>query len=498
MKRYPALICVMLWTVFSLCGCQQPEALSTSSTEAFRDSLVYLTVSSYEYEQTQPWRHTDVRQHTAFGTAVGPYHVLTTAWAVRNQTNIKARCTGQNTYVSAAVDRIDYETNLALLTLDANQMNQPLVPVVFEEQYEKEQQVTGYWLGSNQKIYTARGFFDRANVSGISDLRERNLTLVVTNASQSTSDGQLYCLGRIPVGIAYAASGDQVNLAPAAVINAFLADAADGTYHGFGSIGFSVTELLDPAVRNFLGMPNDFDQQGVYINSVYHMGTGSDVLEVNDVILTIDGFAIDSYGNYKDPMYDELFFSHRITSKSPGETVDFEFWRDGKKLTRAVEIKAIDSADMLVPYYEFDTRPQYLITGGLVFQKLSRPYLAAFGGKNWAGNIVPHLVHYFQDRAYKPTEERKDVVVLSYVLPAPINLGYKDLSQIVVKQFNGMAITSIADIREAQKRNPDSAYDVIEFELDQPLVVLPRGQLPTADAMIGQLYGIEQLSHIGE
>ncbi len=119
-----------------------------------------------------------------------------------------------------------------------------------------------------------------------------------------------------------------------------------------------------------------------------------------------------------------------------------------------------------------------------------------FCGGNWDGNIAPHIVHYFQDKAYKPTDERNDIVVLSYVLPAPINLGYKDLSQVVVKKFNGMDIASIADIPEAQKLNPGFAYDVIEFELDEPLVVLPREQLPMADNMIGQLYGIEQLSHI--
>jgi len=63
-------------------------------------------------------------------------------------------------------------------------------------------------------------------------------------------------------------------------------------------------------------------------------------------------------------------------------------------------------------------------------------------------------------------------VILSYVLPANINLGYHDLGEIVVKKFNGMTIRSIADILTAQKRNPDSKYDVFEFELDNPVVVI--------------------------
>jgi hypothetical protein len=87
-------------------------------------------------------------------------------------------------------------------------------------------------------------------------------------------------------------------------------------------------------------------------------------------------------------------------------------------------------------------------------------------------------------------------VILSYVLPANINLGYTDLGQIVVKKFNGMTIRSIADILTAQKLNPESRYDVIEFELDNPVIVIPREQLPAADMFIRKSYGIQKLLNI--
>jgi hypothetical protein len=59
-----------------------------------------------------------------------------------------------------------------------------------------------------------------------------------------------------------------------------------------------------------------------------------------------------------------------------------------------------------------------------------------------------------------------------------------------------MAIRSIADILAAQKLNPESRYDVIEFEMDNPVVVIPREQLPAADMFIQRNYGIQKLINV--
>ena len=150
---------------------------------------------------------------------------------------------------------------------------------------------------------------------------------------------------------------------------------------------------------------------------------------------------------------------------------------------------------MLVPYYEFDLQPEYIVTAGYVLQTLTRPYLAQWGD-GWEGQVEPHLFHYFHDLAFKPTDLRTDIVILSYVLPANINLGYADLDQLVVKKFNGMNVSSIADVLTAQKLNPDSKYAVIEFELDNPPVVIPRDQLALADQLISQNYGIPTLTNV--
>jgi hypothetical protein len=56
----------------------------------------------------------------------------------------------------------------------------------------------------------------------------------------------------------------------------------------------------------------------------------------------------------------------------------------------------------------------------------------------------------------------------------------------------------MADILAAQKLNPDSMYDVIEFELDNPEVVIDRGQLPAANMIISKNYGIRKLVNVNK
>jgi len=255
------------------------------------------------------------------------------------------------------------------------------------------------------------------------------------------------------------------------------------------------SNLIDPAMRAYLKMPESV-KNGVYVNDVYTIGTGNDVLKAEDVVLAIDGLEIDAYGRFSHPQYEELSLKYLVTSRRAGDELTFEVWRQGERAEVKVEVKGIKASQMLVPYYEYDKQPEYVVSGGFIFQKLTRKYMQQWG-QQWSGRVSPHLYYYYRDMAFKPKDQRRDIVILSYVLPAEINLGYKDMGQAVVTKFNGLQVRSIADIVAAQKAEPDSDYDVVEFEMDNPKVVIPRGQLAAADAMIARNYGIGKPVNIG-
>jgi len=482
------LILVCFNTAFSMGG-------PAKTREAMKDSLVYLEISSYGYDQFRPWRTTDVVEKGGVGCAVGDNLVITPAWGLTNVKLIQARVMGQNEYLPAKVKIIDFEIDLALIEIEPNALKKPLKPIKFADRFERGAKLNFYWLSPDSELIGGQGTLDRGDVLHSPVSYTFNLNLVVTNTSQETGIGQLYCDGLTPIGISCWAQGTaETGLIPASVINGFLSRVKEANYPGIPSVGFATDQLLDPTMRGYLKMPGTM-KNGVLVRDVYNLGTGADSLKANDVILAIDGRELDAYGKFLHPAYDRILFHPLVTDHKIGDDIAFDIWRDGKKQTLKVKATNFDSGEMLVPFYEYGQQPKYVVTGGYVFQKLTRSYLTNWG-ENWDGKVQPHLLYYLRDKSFKPTVQRKEIVMLSYVLPSQINLGYTDLGQLVVSTFNGMPVSRISDIIKAQKLNPDSKYDVVEFEMDHPTVVIPRQVLPAADSQISTNYGVRKLVNV--
>jgi hypothetical protein len=497
MSAKSALYCVAILGIVISAGPRAgAEDGNIDISEELKKSLVYLNISAYVYNQMQPWKSADIAQKAGFGCAVGPYEVLTTAQNASNAALIKVRRHGQNEFIPAEAKVIDYESNLCLLELDKDAAGQPFEPLTFFADYEKGAQLQSYWLSSAGHLTTGRGYLDKANVYQSNTSYARFLNFVVANTSNTAAAARLYCMGEKPIGIACWANIDtkSVRLIPALTINHFLADARQGQYAGFGAVGFLTRTLIDPAMRGWLKMPEDM-KEGVYVPRVYNLGTGSDVLKPDDVILAIDGQILNAYGRFEHARFDRVSYHHLVSSHSVADDVTFDIWRDGKTQQLKTKARNFKASEMLVPYYEYSRQPEYIVTAGFVFQRLTRDFLQ-FWGDDWGGKVPPHLYHYYRDLAFAPTDQRADIVILSFTLPGNINLGYHGLGRMVVSKFNGKEIIRLSDILEAQKLNPESKYDIVEFEQDYPTVVISRTELQLADITIAQTYGIEKLVHV--
>ena len=437
-----AIVCVF--------GFGSATAKNSDLTEEMKESLVHLSISAYAYEVTQPWKHRDPWENTGYACAVGEYEVLTTAWNVAEAAFIKVRIYGQNEFVPAKIKICDYETNMCLLELDKEAMDKPLVQLKFYEKYEKGAEVQSYWLSSGGHLTMGRGYLDRAEVNRATASFAEGLEYIIGNTSHTQARARVYCIDDKAIGIAsWSNDGNkETGLIPAERINRFLKDAHDGQYDGVGVAGFRMKDLIDPAMRGYLKMPTDI-KHGVYVSKVYTLGTGSDVLKKGDVILAVDGNSINPYGRYLHKDYDRIALEHIISSHQAGEEITFTVFRDGKKTDLTAEAKNFKADDMLVPFYGYDKQPEYIVTAGFVFQKLTRNYLMQWGG-DWQGKVPPHLNHYYRDMSFMPNDERRDIVILSFVLPDDVNQGYHRLGRIVVSKFNGMEIRSIGDILTAK------------------------------------------------
>ncbi|MBC8378110.1 MAG: hypothetical protein H8E62_02960 [Planctomycetes bacterium] len=471
-----------------------PAAEPVDLTEPMKQSLVYLEISNSQYEQYQPWKQSPISKDGGYGCAVGPYEVLTTAENVINATFLQARLYSQNEYIPATIKIVDYEYNLCLLTLDKTTMSAPLKPLKFKEVFQKGQRLDTYWLSAGGHLTNARSTLDRAEMFYSNVSFVKNLQYLATNTSRPFGDGEVCCSGKDVIGMACLGTESDSWIIPSETINRFLTQSKEETYDGFGLVGFKIYDLLDPTMRKYLKVPESIDY-GVYVNTVYHLGTGSKELKSGDVILSVDGHTINPYGRYLHDQYDRLSFENIILQKSDGDKIPFEIWREGKKEVIEVVARNFKSEDMLVPYYLYGKQPEYVVIGGFIFQKMTRDYLRMWG-EGWQGKVPPHLYHYYGDLAFKPEDDRRDVVVLNYVLPSEINLGYQDLSRLVVSSINDKKISSIEELIDAISSDKDAEFLVIEFEMDSPKVIIPRLQLDIENMKIAQLYGIPQMSNI--
>lgn len=471
----------------------EPPLKAAPAEEALSRSVVYLEISVSPYDTLQPWKRAQSVKMAAYGTAVGPDLVITTAEAVADSSMIQARKYGENGYLNAERVVVDYDLNLCLIRIN-DEDGGALEPVEFKEGFTKNADLTCRWLSSAGQVMDGRGYLDRAQMLPGATTFQKTLCLLVSNTSRNTARGELYAMGQKPIGIACWSGDKEVGIIPAETINRFLEAAEAETYAGFGTQGFETYELLDPVVRKYMKMPEDMDG-GVFVSHVYSRGTGSDVLRRGDALLAIDGEPLNAYGRFMHPDYDRLTLEYLIQRHPAGEEVTFEVWRDGHRQELKSICERFEAAEMLVPYHEFDRQPEYVVAGGYVFQKLTRPYMQLWGD-NWAGKVPPHLFHYYRDLSLMPSEERREIVLLSFVLPAPINQGYQKLGRLIVSKCNGLEIKDMESFLEAMGRPVDGRFCVVEFEMDTPKVIIPVENLGPMDRQINGLYGITEAVHI--
>ncbi len=470
------------------------EAESFPKKNDLKNSLAYITIYSQAYNQYMPWKKKNVSKNTYYGCAVSSSQILTTAEAVINSTFIKIKLNSSNEYLSATIKSLDYSLNLALLEIDDGQDYKPLKPVLFGD-YKEGAQLRSYWLNSRSEVITGRGYMDRAIVDKSNCSHTKNLTYVVANGSQETGWGEIFYDQDKAVGIAswFDSDSKESGIVPAETINRFLKESSKDSYHGFGMIGFKAEKLIDPARRKFLSLPDD-ETNGVFISSLRNIGTGANELKVNDCIVAIDNHTINAYGKFKHPLYGELDYQYLITSKPIGEKISFEIYRGGKKQLLEIECKNFKVEDMLIPYYQRSEQPKYIIRGGFVFEQLTRPYLRLWGN-DWRGKVPPYLLDIYKRLSFKPTPEKKEVIILSQVIPDDINVGYQQLAGLVVSKINNKNITSMDDVFAALNGDSIDGFDIIEFELDYPTIVIDRNKASIADTSISQRYRIPQLQN---
>jgi hypothetical protein len=297
----------------------------------------------------------------------------------------------------------------------------------------------GFPVGG-ENISVTRGVVSRIDVNNDGLLRVQ----IDAAINPGNSGGPVLGAQGMVVGVATGHLKNASNIGyiiPTAVLDQFLqcAETPGCSYSGVASLGIGrVQSLESPALRKQLGLQPGFTG-GVRVPAVWPLGPSIGKLQVDDVLVSVDGVEIGQDATVPLRGNERIHFSHLITKHLAGrEAVKLGVRRKGSDLEVEVQL---EPDRWLVPRLDgFDAAPEYAIFGGLVFVPLSQPWAELKGHDRFARALV--LQHW----GVALPEEGRQIIVLSKVLAHQCNVGYHGLTCMVLHSFNGTAIGNLAQL----------------------------------------------------
>ncbi|MCB1224879.1 MAG: PDZ domain-containing protein [Verrucomicrobiales bacterium] len=431
-------------------------------------SLLKVNVTSQAYNVHLPWQKESPSARRGLGVVMPQNHVLVTAQMVADATYIELEQPESGRKLPARVTAVDYEANVALLQADSTDAR----TTEFFKDLQPMQLDTGVRIGDALSVWQIGQFGDLIvtpmRISKVETARyfvDGSVFLVYEGAGIVRSEGNSFTLPVVKGGklagllLRYDSKNQVTTVLPASIIEHFLKDSTDGKYDGFPNLGVEFQITLDEQFREYLGMKPG--APGIYVGKVSKGGSAAHIgLKEGDILTAINGFRIDSRGNYKDPQYGTLSISHIVRGKAyVGDPVTIKVMREGEPLELKGELIRKRPEDEVVTPYRFDRGPNYILAGGLLFQELNDTYLDAFGEDRRSGTIL-RLSHIAQHPEAFEKEGRKKIIFLSLVLPTPSCQGYERLGGQIVNKVNGQVITDLQALKTALEKPKDGVHAI--------------------------------------
>lgn len=449
-------------------------------------SVVEIEVTKKDYDYGTPWI-TQNKQVRKNGVLIEDNKILTTAESLSGQYLLRIKKGGESRQYPAELLWVDYYANVAVLDVAEPDFWDGMEPIELAKMVPQSGDVQIYrWRSGRIEERAAeiiRLFSGTSQTSYI-----KHLVLTVSSTIKSAGWAEVVLYEDKLVGLTAAASKDTLTVLPAQFIAKVIKRHNRDGAPGLGYFDFKSMRAKNPALLASKGL--DLRDVGVVVTEVGGKGLSDDDLEVGDVILEIDGFEIDSEGQYIDPNYGRLSMSRLATrAHAAGDAIQFKIWRDGEEQVIDYTLPGADFDQELIPEQRYDAAPQYLIEGGLVFQPLNGPMLRALGQ-----NRPPLLDYYSQQTG---PEIREGLIVLSGVLPDDYNLGYEDYRYLLVDQINGREIMNLEDVVAALEGSEDG-FHRIQFMPEERVqhMVLNAKEMESATARILQNYRIPKASEL--
>ncbi|KAI4975993.1 hypothetical protein ZWY2020_049600 [Hordeum vulgare] len=408
------------------------------------DAVVKVFCVHTEPNFSMPWQRKKQYSSSSSGFIIGGRRVLTNAHSVEHYTQVKLKKRGSDTKYLATVLAIGNECDIAMLTVDDDEFWKGVLSLSLDccQHYRMLIEILSYVHGSTELLGLQ---IDAAINSG--------------NSGGPAFNDQGKCVGIAFQSLKHEDAENIGYVIPTPVIKHFIQDyEKSGEYTGFPILGIEWQKMENPDLRKAMGMKSD--QKGVRIRRIEPTAPESGCMQPSDIILSFDGIEIANDGTGMESDY----FSYLVSQKYTGEKARVKVLRSSK--IHEFNIK-LSIHKKLIPAHIKGRPPSYYIVAGFVFMVVSVPYLRSEYGKDYEFDApVKLLDKHLHAMAQSPDEQ---LVVVSQVLVADINIGYEEIVNTQVRAFNGKPVNNLKQLATMVE---DCNKEFLKFDMDYDQVVV--------------------------
>lgn len=463
--------------------------------DSLKKSILQVKVTSQSPNFMYPWQMKKPQTYEMVGILIEKNKILTLASNLEYHTSIEIRKFSNVKSSEAKPLKIDYESNLAILTIEDESYLDDVVPIQFIDKNEIGSSVSIVQTDNNGSLQSSRGRIINMDMDTY-PLGHIELPFLNLNSNEKLEGiGEIILEKNQPSGILYKYSSSKNNgrAIPGFIIQRFI-NTLDKKNSPFPYKGFRFRPVVDDATRDYYGLRED--KEGVLIAEILPFSGADGVLQLNDILLEFEGEKIDSQGYFNHPEYGKQSISFLAHcgfefGLKKGTKVNLRILRDKKEMVVVLPLKQFPYKSIKIPYtHNFNKPPNYILRAGFLFTELSE-FLLKEWGQNWRARVDRKLVYLVDYHKYHENRSKGKIIILLQVLPDEINNGYHNLSLEIVKSVDGREVGSI---KEMDGILNDTSTDISEIEMDSgTTIALDKNEIKKADARISKKFNIMKL-----
>ena len=462
-----------------------PSAPLHAQIDDVRRSVVRITTTSQDPDYKVPWNPGNMARGVGAGFIIAGPRIITNAHVISNARFITVERENDPKKYPARVKFVAHDCDLAVVEVKDPEFYKGLraLEIGGLPKLQSGVAVFGYPIGG-ERLSVTQGIVSRVDFQTYSHSAvDSHLACQIDAAINPGNSGGPVLQDNKVVGVAFQGySGDVAQnvgyMIATPVLQHFLKDISDGHYDKYVDMAITPFHLQNSDERHALGLKDD--DYGIFVGYVMPGGSCDGVLKVGDVILSMDDLPVASDG-FIEMDGERVEMAEAVERKFANDPLKMHILRDKQEMDVTARLKP--AWPYLIQSNQYDARPRFVLFGGLLFQPLCRDFLEVYG-------IDDLRVRYFYDSFVERDVflEHPEVIVLSQVLPDPINTYVEEYKNSIISEVNGHPVRRLDDLAAAFAEPSD--YYVIKCIGEGRPIVLERAKVEAARQRIKTVYNV--------